>query len=334
MALPGLEYPHGAVVGARDELLAGRRVVDVHDGGHVVLEHVERAVHLAHVEYVDVVVLAGRGKVEGLHGVPADLVGAQLGGDARERRARAQVVQDQRAVAAGGREDRRLALVEAHGGDGVGAPLHRRDGLLARPVPDVDDGRRGRKVAVVAVVRDGVEGAVAKVRGQRRVVVLAVGGRVPHLDGAVARARQQARVAAHGREAQALDDALVRLDAHELLAVYEVPDLDLAVAGAGGNAVEAARVLGEAVDTVDVAVAELGDEGLCKHALHLGGRQRTRVFARLLERMQFGVQVAGLHDGIGARGVVGVGRPGEGFDFLRIRVRGGSCRSGMCNLPL
>lgn len=300
VAFAGAKEAHRLVIAAGDELLAGGRVVDVHDGGHVVLKDVKGARELAHVENVDIVVLASGGEVEGLHRVPADLVSAQGRDEPGQRGAAAQVVQDQRTVAAGAGQHRCLAHVEAHGGDRVGAPLQCSHGLLALPVPDLDRGPGRGEGVVRAVVADGIERVRAEPGGSGRAAAgraaagragaaSRMGRRVPQLDGAVAGARQQPPVAADRGEAQAAHDAVVRAHAELLGAVGQVPQLDLAVARARGDAIQRAQVFCEAVDTVHVAAAQLPHEWFGEHALHLGRRQRPRVFARLLKRVQFRV---------------------------------------------
>lgn len=170
---------------------------------------------------------------------------------------------------------------------------------------------------VAAVVGNAVEGPASQVRREGNVSV-ARGVRVPQLDGAVAGAGQKALgLAAQVRKTHALDDPFVCLHREQLLARGEVPDLDFAVSGAGGDHVEGARVLGQGVDAVDVAVAELGDEGRGKHALEFGGIEGASVFTGFFEGVEFGVEIAGLRDGGGAGGVVGLGGAGEGSDFLR-----------------
>ena len=61
---------NSAVVRSGDEVFARGREGDVHDGGHVVFEHIQRAVHFPDVEDVDVVVFVGDGEIEGFHWVP------------------------------------------------------------------------------------------------------------------------------------------------------------------------------------------------------------------------------------------------------------------------
>ncbi len=101
-----------AVVRGRDEFLARGAEFDVHDGGDVVLEDVEGAFEVAHVEEVDVVVFARGGEVEGFHGVPADFVGGEREGGAAQGRGGAEVVEGQRPVGCCGGEDGGFSWVE------------------------------------------------------------------------------------------------------------------------------------------------------------------------------------------------------------------------------
>lgn len=164
VAFPRAEDAERAVVGGCDDFLAGRGVVDVHDRGDMVLEDVERALELAHVEYVDVVVLVARGEVERLHRVPAEGVCAQRRGEFVHGGVRAQVVEDEAAVVAGGGEDAGFDLVEAHAGERVGADGEFGDGLVTGEIPDFDYGGGGGEGGGAAVVGDGVEGLGAEIR--------------------------------------------------------------------------------------------------------------------------------------------------------------------------
>lgn len=169
---------------------------------------------------------------------------------------------------------------------------------------------------LVAVVGDAVESAAPQVCGHGDVPV----GRriwIPHLDGAVTRTGQQSLVlASQVCKTHTLDDALMRFDCEQLLPLGQIPDLYFAVSRAGCDYIEGARVLGKGVDAVNVAVAELGDERRGKHALELSGIEGTGVFASLFERVEFGVEIAGLREGSGADRIIGLGGAGEGFDFL------------------
>lgn len=169
---------------------------------------------------------------------------------------------------------------------------------------------------LAAVVGDAIEGAAPEIRRHWDVPV-ARRIRIPHFDGAVTRAGQQSLVlAAHIRKTHALHNALVRLHGEQLPALSQVPDFHFAVSRTGRDHVKGARVLGQRVNAVDVAVAELGDEGRSKHALELSGIEGAGVFAGLFKGVEFGVEVAGLGDGGGAGGIIGLGGAGEGFDFL------------------
>lgn len=85
---------HGSVPGCGDQLLASGRELDIHDGGHVILENVESPVHLAHVEKVDVVVFRGGDEVERLHGGPGDAVGREGEDGFGDWGGRAEIVDD------------------------------------------------------------------------------------------------------------------------------------------------------------------------------------------------------------------------------------------------
>ena len=71
-AVPSCAVPEAdrAVVGRGDEFFSRGREGDVHDGGDVVFEDIERTVHLAGVEDINVVIFVGDGEVEGFHRVP------------------------------------------------------------------------------------------------------------------------------------------------------------------------------------------------------------------------------------------------------------------------
>lgn len=147
---------HGAVPRRRDELLARGAELDVHDGGDVVLEDVEGAGELAHVEDVDVVVLGRGGEVEGLHGVPRDAVAGELQRRLGHGRRGAEVVDDDGAVVGARGEHRRLDVVEGDVGDGVDrrGPVEdfgRR--RVSLEIVDGDDARRSRKGVSGAVMR-------------------------------------------------------------------------------------------------------------------------------------------------------------------------------------
>jgi hypothetical protein len=190
VSLTGLEDTDGSVVRSGNELLSGGRVVDVHNGSNVVLENVEGTVHLAHVEDVDVVVFVRGSKVERLHRVPANLVVAESSNELGEGRAGTEVVEDQGSVTTGGGKDGSLRLVELDGIDGVGTPLEGGDRLLSVPVPDVDNSRSCSEVAVVTVVRNGVESLLSEVGSHGGVVSVSVKLGVPELHSLVGGARK------------------------------------------------------------------------------------------------------------------------------------------------
>ena len=104
-----------------------------------------------------------------------------------------------------------------------------------------------------------------------------------------------------------------------LFPVYEVPNFDIPVAGTRGEAGEGGGVFAEGVDSVDVPVAELAEEGLGEHPCEFGGVEGTGVFAGFGEGVLRGVEVPG-EGGRGAGGEIGCGRAGEGLDSLYWRV--------------
>eukprot|EP00964_Phaeocystis_antarctica_P104181 scaffold69321_cov73-Phaeocystis_antarctica.AAC.2 len=141
------------VVGARDELLACGRVVDVEHRRDVPLVHADGVVELTHVEGVKVVVLGRRREVEGLHGVPADGVLARLHCHLLHRAAAAHVVQRDAPVVAQARQQVALDRVEPDARHSVRAPAEALDGLGARGVPQLHRRpARGEHVLFVVVV--------------------------------------------------------------------------------------------------------------------------------------------------------------------------------------
>lgn len=97
---------------------------------------------------------------------------------------------------------------------------------------------------LAAVVGDTIEGAAPEICRHGDVPV-ARRIRIPHFDGAVARAGQQSLVlAAQIRKTHALHDALVRLHREQLLPLGQVPDFQFAVSRTGRDHVEGAWVFG------------------------------------------------------------------------------------------
>lgn len=137
---------------------------------------------------------------------------------------------------------------------------------------------------------DGGESRGPQVRRQRGGIAGLVVG-IVHLDAPVAAARKQLLVV---RPTHALDDVLVRLGLPDLVVGRQVPHFDDAVAAARGKPLERVGVLGHGIDAVDVAAAELGQEWLGEHAVHLCRIQGSRVLARALKGVQCWVQVASL----------------------------------------
>lgn len=106
------------------------------------LEDVAGAVHLAHVEEVDVVVLGGGGEVEGLHGGPGDAVAGEGEDGLCDGGGGAQVVDDDGAVVGARGEDGRLDVVEGDVCDCVGRrwPVeHLGGGRVPLEIIDGDD---------------------------------------------------------------------------------------------------------------------------------------------------------------------------------------------------
>lgn len=85
------------------------RLIQPREGGGDLVD-AEGGVELAHVKAVEVAVLIGDYEVEGLHGVPAQRIAACLHHDLAQRRAVAEVVQRDAAVAAGRRKHLRVRL--------------------------------------------------------------------------------------------------------------------------------------------------------------------------------------------------------------------------------
>ena len=100
-----------------------------------------------------------------------------------------------------------------------------------------------------------------------------------------------------------------------LFPIYKIPDFDFPVTRTRGEAGEGGGVFAKGVDPINVPIAELAEEGLGEHSCKFGGVEGTGVFAGFGEGVLRGVEVPGKGCG-GARGEVGGGRAGEGFDFL------------------
>lgn len=304
----------GAVPGGGDELLSRGGELDVHDGGDVALEDVAGAVHLAHVEEVDVVVLGGGGEVEGLHGGPGDAVAGEGEDGLCDGGGGAQVVDDDGAVVGARGEDGRLDVVEGDVCDCVGGrwPVeHLGGGCVPLKIVDGDDARCHGKGIFRAVVRETGEGAGAQPRRDRSRVAGQI-IRIVELDGAVGGARQQLLVPG---PLEALDDVLMRRGMPYFLPRGEIPDLDDTITAAAGEALERVGVLCQRVDAVDVAPAHLANEGRGVHALQLDGIEGSFVLARSLKGVDGRIEVSRLLDGVGAGRLVGRYGSADGLDL-------------------
>jgi hypothetical protein len=265
--------------------------------------------------YISVVIFVGNSEVVCLHGVPRDAVGCKVEDCPVERRACAEIIENNSAVGGTRGKDGCLDLVEGDMGDGVNGRgphevLHGCTRCAGSIVDGDNIGCRGEG-GDRAVVRDGREGGVA-VPGSlgRRLGGLRI--RLEHLDLAIGTACNQPLVAC---PAHALDQVLVCLGLPLLLPAREVPNFDNTIATAAGKVLEGVGVLCEGVDTVNVAGRKVADERLRKHALDLGRIQGSRVLAGALKRVLGGVEVAGDFGNVGAGGLRRRRRPAEGFDL-------------------
>lgn len=134
------------VVGSRHQLFTRRAEFNIHDRCHMVLQHVQCAVHLPHVEYVSVVIFVGNREVECLHGVPRNGVRRESQDKLVERGRSSQIIHNDRAVDTSRCQDRSLCLVEGNRCDGVdtGGPVEGLGGRRRRPreIVDLDLRRR------------------------------------------------------------------------------------------------------------------------------------------------------------------------------------------------
>lgn len=96
------------------------------------------------------------------------------------------------------------------------------------------------------------------------------------------------------RPAHAFHYAFVRLSVPSFFSACQIPDFDDAVATATGEALEGEGVFGHGVDTIDMTVAQLGDEGGGEHAVELGGIESSCILSGSFEGVERWVEVAGL----------------------------------------
>ena len=324
-ARPRLPDAQRAVVRARDEVGARRRVVERHHRGDVVAVDADRVVELADVEGVQVVVLGGEGDVERLHRVPAQRVRLRLHRHLLERRPRVDVVQRERAVGREAAEHRVFRRVEPHVGEAVGAPREGLQRLRARRVPEREAGARRREQVVLPVVVDVLERVAPEVAAER-LGVRRRRRRAPQLDGAVVRRRDE--VVARAAEGEAAHEPAVRVGRPRRRALRQVPPPQLAVGAARDDGRERAERLRHAVHAVGVA-AQRADERLREVAVELHRVHRARVLARALERVELRLRVArDAHElALALAGeVAAVARDGFYFDHVW-RCCGGRSRS-------
>ena len=121
------------------------------------------------------------------------------------------------------------------------------------------------------------------------------------------------------RPARAFDDAFVSLRVPGLFSASKVPDLDDAVAAAACEALEGEGIFGHGVDTVDMTVAQLGDEGGGEHSVKLRGIEGSGIFSCSFEGVESWVEIARLAGNTRAWGLVRRRRSCEGLDFLQGR---------------
>lgn len=81
-----------------------------------------------------------------------------------------------------------------------------------------------------------------------------------------------------------------RIDVDGLLS-GQVPKADFSVTTSGSYDIESVGVLGNRVDSIDVAF-ESADEGLGEEPVELGGVESTGVFSWLVEGMQCWIEIA------------------------------------------
>mmetsp|Transcript_32734 Transcript_32734/g.81490 ORF Transcript_32734/g.81490 Transcript_32734/m.81490 type:complete len:435 (+) Transcript_32734:247-1551(+) len=286
LELPRRPDAQRLVVAAADELAAGGAVVDGEHRRDVVAVHAQGVVKLAHVESVQAVVLGREGEVHRLHRVPAQRVRPRLHGHLAHRRARAHVVQRDRAVGGDAAEQVVLRGVEAQPRDRVGAPLEGVQRLGARRVPQQQRRPRRAEGVLLVVVVDVVEAMLPQVLRERRGVVALRRG-APQLHRLVV-GRGDEVVPAAG-EGHAADEAGVRARRPEEAALGQVPPADLAVAAAGEEGGEGAHALRHAVHAVHVP-AQRADKRLGEVAVELDRVDGALVLARLLEGVELGLR--------------------------------------------
>jgi hypothetical protein len=118
----------------------------------VVFVDQQRALHLAHVKGVEVVVFVRDCKVEGLHGVPRERIRAHLEHDLAHGRRHTHVIQRDVAVRAARCEQRLFRRVELHGCNRVGAPRKLVGRLRAARVPHLHLGAARHEEVLAPVV--------------------------------------------------------------------------------------------------------------------------------------------------------------------------------------
>mmetsp|Transcript_6052 Transcript_6052/g.14562 ORF Transcript_6052/g.14562 Transcript_6052/m.14562 type:complete len:227 (+) Transcript_6052:298-978(+) len=132
------KYPDRPIVGSRHKLSSCRREVNVHDSRHVILVHALCKVHAPHVKRVEVVVLVGQHKVEGLHGVPAHCIVALVHDELADSSAATNVMEHHASVRRRACQHVPLHWIEPHALHTLTAPTQRHNRFTPLVVPHLN----------------------------------------------------------------------------------------------------------------------------------------------------------------------------------------------------